>query len=221
MARFDEGFLRDQVTKRQGWASKGLRAGSGKAFTLPNPPGSVQSKGSGKKKKGKTIPGLKLGDPGYVSPHAVALAMLAKDPSLRTGNQEYYEQVDLFARVEVMDPELYALMSAVPNGGYRPGKTAGMMKASGQKDGYPDVVVDLPAGVYHGCRLELKAKGGRVSEYQTIKLRLLSGRGYYCALVEGVDEALSVLMKYRALQKGEVMPPWPRNSAWDNEEIEQ
>lgn len=218
MTKFDEGFLRDQVAKRQGWASKGLRAGSGKAFAFPNPPGSVSGKGKGGK---KSIPGAKLGDPGYVSPHAIALAMLAKNPDLRKGNQEYYEQVDLFARVEVMDPDLYALMSAVPNGGYRPGKTAGMMKASGQKDGYPDVVVDLPAGVYHGCRLELKARGGRVSDSQIIKLRLLSGRGYYCALVEGVDEALDVLMRYRRLLAGEVMAPWARNSAWQIEEIEQ
>ena len=219
MARFDEGFLRDQVAKRQGWAGKGVLAGSGKSFALPNPPGSVPSKG--KRKGGKSIPGAKLGDPGYVSPHAVAMAALAKNPSLRDGNHEYYEQVALFAHVEVADPELYSLMSAIPNGGYRPGKTAGMMKASGQKDGYPDLIVDLPAGVYHGLRLELKAKGGRVSESQIIKLRLLSGRGYYCALVEGVDEALSVLMAYRRLQIGEVTPPWPRNSAWENEEIEQ
>lgn len=218
MARFDEGFLSEQVAKRQGWASKGFRAGSGKSFTMPNPPGSVPSKG---KKGKKSIPGAKLGDPGYVSPHAVALAILAKDPSQRKGNQEYYEQVELFARVEVMDPELYALMSAVPNGGYRPGKTAGMMKASGQKDGYPDVLVDLPCGIYHGCRLELKNKeGGEVSGAQVIKLRLLSERGYYCALVAGVEEAFEVLMLYRRLGTGEAMPPWSRNATWEEKEIE-
>lgn len=214
MPRFDEGFLMAQVSKRQGWAQKGLRTGSGKSFSLPNPPGAVPSKG----KKKKPV-GAKLGDPGYVSPHAVAMALLAKNPDLRKGNQEYYEQVELFARVEVMDPELYSLISAVPNGGYRPGKTAGMMKASGQKDGYPDIIVDLPCGVYHGCRMELKAKGGKVSEPQVLKLRLLSERGYYCTLVEGVEEALDELMRYRRLLFSEVMPPWPRNSAWQMKEI--
>ncbi|WP_065480783.1 VRR-NUC domain-containing protein [Aeromonas hydrophila] len=217
MPRFDDDFLQDQVARRQGWASKGIRAGSGRSFSLPHAPDSMPIK---RKPAKKTVPGAKLGDPGYVSPHAVAMAALAKNPELRKGNQEYYEQVDLFARVEVMDPELYSLMSAVPNGGYRPGKTAGMMKASGQKDGYPDVIVDLPCGVYHGCRMELKAVGGRISDNQVLKLRMLSGLGYYCALVEGVDEAIDVLMKYRRLLPGESMVPWSRNSAWQMKETE-
>lgn len=215
MARITEDAYQDAMSRRQGWAAKGVKSGSGKPFAMPNPPGTLPSKAT---KKGKKTPaGAKLGDPGYVSPHAVALAQLAKNPDARTGHQEYFIQVELFARVEVQDPELYALMSAVPNGGYRPGRTAGMMRASGQKDGYPDILVDLPAGVYHGARLELKAKGGRVSEAQTLKLRLLSGLGYYCALVEELDETFEVLMRYRHLQPGEVMPPWPRNAAWQEE----
>ncbi|MGI6905759.1 VRR-NUC domain-containing protein [Leclercia adecarboxylata] len=213
MARFGEDFLQTQLERRQKWAEKGLCSGSGKSFNLSNP----TSKPSSKKKVQRPV-GARLGDPGYVSPHAVAMAMLAKKPDLRKGNQEYYEQVELFARIEVADPELYALTSAIPNGGYRPGKTAGMMTASGLKNGYPDVMVDMPRGVYHGCRLELKAKGGRISEAQIFKLRLLAEQGYYCTLAEGVEEAYQLLMQYRHLAPGESIPTWPRNVAWAEKE---
>lgn len=213
MARFGEDFLQTQLERRQKWAEKGLRSGSGKRFSLTNP----ASKAPARKKAQREV-GARLGDPGYVSPHAAAMARLAKDPDLRKGLQEYYEQVELFARIEVADPELYALTSAIPNGGYRPKKTAGMMTASGLKNGYPDVMVDMPRGVYHGCRLELKAKGGRISEAQIFKLRLLAEQGYCCVLAEGVDEAYQLLMQYRNLAPGETMAPWPRNAAWEQKE---
>lgn len=213
MARFGEDFLQTQLERRQKWAEKGLRSGSGKSFNLSNP----ASKPASKKKVQRPV-GARLGDPDYVSPHASALATLAKDPDKRKGLQEYYEQVELFARIEVADPELYALTSAIPNGGYRPKKTAGMMTASGLKNGYPDVMVDMPRGVYHGCRLELKAKGGRISEAQIFKLRLLAEQGYYCTLAEGVEEAYQQLMQYRHLAPGESMPTWPRNAAWEETE---
>ncbi|NEG94330.1 VRR-NUC domain-containing protein [Leclercia adecarboxylata] len=213
MARFGEDFLQTQLERRQKWAEKGLRSGSGKSFNLSNP----ASKPASKKKVQRPV-GARLGDPDYVSPHAAALATLAKDPDKRKGLQEYYEQVELFARIEVADPELYALTSAIPNGGYRPKKTAGMMTASGLKNGYPDVMVDMPRGVYHGCRLELKAKGGRISEAQIFKLRLLAEQGYYCTLAEGVEEAYQQLMQYRHLAPGESMPTWPRNAAWEETE---
>lgn len=217
---FDEGFFNARLRKQAGWAASGIRSGSGRPFAVPGDEAcqsQVADPQTGRttvKRKKKSGAGSRLGEPGYVSPHAKALAYLAKHPEARQGNQEFYEQCLVFATVEVEDPELYELMAAVPNGGYRTPKAAGERKAEGQKKGYPDIVVDLPAGVYHGARIEMKAEGGAASAEQKERLRLLSERGYYCALCVGADEALLVLRRYRRLQPCEQMPERERDKVW-------
>ena len=71
---------------------------------------------------------------------------------------EHEEQVALFqwaAANEAQYPSL-AMLAAIPNGGYRPMTTAAMLKAEGVKAGYPDILLDVARGPYHGLRIELK-----------------------------------------------------------------
>ncbi|EKL0095777.1 VRR-NUC domain-containing protein, partial [Salmonella enterica] len=89
--------------------------------------------------KTKKDPFLSLAPVKEVSPHAKALAALAKNPDLRVGNCEHYEQVFIFDYFERNYPEIYELLHATPNGGKRSKATAGKMKAEGQKKGYPDM----------------------------------------------------------------------------------
>lgn len=211
MSRFGADFVMTQQARRDGWAKKGIAAGSGRPFG--DLMGAPASGGQAKKGKGgKAKP--RRGEPGYVSPHAVALAVIAKDPSKEKGQQEHYEQVRVFHCMELEDPELYDAMSAVPNGGLRSAKTGADLKAEGTKAGYPDILIDWPAGVYHGARIELKAAGGSASDDQIGTLNNLTKRGYYCALCVGWEDAVRVLRLYRALAMGERMPDHRHDHKW-------
>lgn len=205
MTRFGSDFLASQLARRDGWAKQGITSGSGRPF------GSAL--GGPAPKKGKKVK-PRRGEPGYVSPHAVALAVVAKDPSKEKGQQEHYEQVRVFHCIELEDEELYDCMSAVPNGGLRSAKTGADLKAEGTKAGYPDILIDLPAGVYHGARIELKAAGGSVSPDQIATLNRLTAQGYYCALCFGWEDAVNVLRRYRRLAPGERMPDHQYDSKW-------
>ena len=83
--------------------------------------------------KTKKDPFLSLAPVKEVSPHAKALAALAKNPDLRDGNCEHFEQVFIFDYFERKHPDIYELLHATPNGGKRSKATAGKMKAEGQK----------------------------------------------------------------------------------------
>lgn len=52
----------------------------------------------------------------------------------------------------------------VPNEGKRGPKAASEFKRAGGRAGYPDLILDLPSGVWHGLRIEMKAKGGKPTE---------------------------------------------------------
>ncbi|MCG7550896.1 VRR-NUC domain-containing protein [Pseudoalteromonas sp. Of7M-16] len=137
-----------------------------------------------------------------VSPHARALAALAKKPELRKGNIEHYEQVQLFDFFERYHPEIYELLSAYPAGGMRSKKTAFAMQAEGQKKGYPDIILDMAKGTYHGARFELKAKGGRASEAQLERRDILRKQGYYSDIFIGWESLKDAILLYSKLADG-------------------
>lgn len=195
------------IARQKGWAAQGIKSGSGKAFG-----GAGVGLVPPKAKKPKEKP--KRGEVGYVSPHAAAMAALASNPELRNGAQEHYEQVELFYWAELYSAELYESMAAVPNGGHRSKKTAADLRAEGVKPGYPDILVDLPAGAYHGARLEMKAENGRLSELQIETLNSLADKGFYCAVCWGVEEAKAVLIAYMALAPGQRMAERPQDAKW-------
>ncbi|MGL5225797.1 MAG: hypothetical protein ACRC8Q_10835 [Aeromonas sp.] len=161
MPRFGSDFLAGRQALQAGWAKKGVKTGSGRQF------GQDFQGGTGVMATVAAPPGGALGQ---MSPHAKALASLARTPSNEKGHEEHYEQVRIFDCIERTDPELYSLMVAIPNGGHRSKKTGADLKAEGVKAGYPDIIIDYPAGAYHGCRIELKASKGVVSEAQIVML---------------------------------------------------
>lgn len=167
-----------------------------KAFTA--------SRAAGKKRKKKADPFLALAPVKEPSPHAVALAALAKNPDLRKGNQEHFEQVIIFDYFERKHPEIYELLHATPNGGKRTKATAGKMKAEGQKKGYPDMSLDMPRGIYHGLRLELKEPGGKGPSPEQIEwMHRLRAQGYYVVLAYGAEQAITAILEYTNLKPRE------------------
>jgi len=83
-----------------------------------------------------------------------------------------------------------------PNGGSRHKAEAARLKAQGVRPGYPDLLLDVPRGAYHGLRIELKAIGGKLSDDQKKWLKQLQARGFHAVMCVGYDEAVAVIEKY-------------------------
>lgn len=83
-----------------------------------------------------------------------------------------------------------------PNGGKRHIAEALAFKAMGVSPGFPDVEIPLPAGPYHGCYIEMKAAGGKLSDYQVDWLNYLREKGYFAECAQGFEEAKAILLHY-------------------------
>lgn len=93
-------------------------------------------------------------------------------------------------------PEL-KLLHSIPNGGYRPPKTAAILKATGVKAGVPDICLPVARGGYNGLYIELKRpSGGYLSSAQEIWLNNLSKQGYRAVCCKGFEAARDELLAY-------------------------
>jgi hypothetical protein len=111
---------------------------------------------------------------------------------------EHEEQKALIERVRLNEnqhPKL-KLLFAIPNGGLRHRATAGKLKAEGVKAGVPDLFLPVASHGCHGLFIELKAKGGTVTESQWAMLKALSEEGYRALIAVGHDEAWMRIMEY-------------------------
>ena len=111
---------------------------------------------------------------------------------------EHDEQVALFKWAQWQSgkwPEL-RWMYAIPNGGARHVGVAAKLKAEGVKPGIPDICLPVPRGGFGALYIELKAKGGRVSQAQRAALDALVGLGNSGAVVFGWEQATKCIQAY-------------------------
>ena len=111
---------------------------------------------------------------------------------------ESTEQQALFqwaAIASAQKPEL-RLLHAIPNSGKRHIVTAVRMKAEGQKAGVSDIFLPVARHGYHGMYIELKVKGGKLSDKQKEWLRLTAEQGYKSIVCVGWIEAKEAIEKY-------------------------
>lgn len=134
-----------------------------------------------------------------LSPHAIALRSLEKNPDRIKGNGEHYDQVRVLDWLERNMKEVYRYTHATPNGGLRSKTTAIKMVAEGQKKGYPDLSLDLPRGGYHGMRIEMKHGDNRLTAEQFEWMTRLSAAGYYCFEARSAEEAIEAIKEYVSL----------------------
>lgn len=93
-------------------------------------------------------------------------------------------------------PELRWLHHS-PNGGARNKREGAKFKAMGVKRGFPDLVLLVPCGQYHGLTIELKKlKGGVVSSEQDEWKEFLNSQGFYATVCNGWIEAVKVIEIY-------------------------
>ncbi len=70
-------------------------------------------------------------------------------------------------------------------------------KKAGNKQGVPDILIDVARGQFHGLRIELKReKGGVVSQVQSDWHDRLRQEGYKVVIARGANEAIAAIKTY-------------------------
>jgi hypothetical protein len=118
--------------------------------------------------------------------------------------------IDYAKHVKYKGRQLAAYLHHSPNGGKRAtkvgknGKTyspeAQKFKAMGTKAGYPDLILDIAKGGYHGLRIELKTAKGRPTKLQLERIGMLNDEGYKAVVAYGSNDAISVIKDYMGLE---------------------
>ena len=121
----------------------------------------------------------------------------------KTGVTEHGEQRTVIEWAFAMRgqwPEL-ALLYSIPNGAMLGGGRIGsiranILKAEGLLPGVCDLFIPSAKGGYFGLYLEMKIKGGKVSNEQMNFIKGVEEQGYRAAVCWSADEAIEILMDY-------------------------
>jgi hypothetical protein len=89
--------------------------------------------------------------------------------------------------------------SHFPAGELRDVRTAAKLRAMGLRKGFPDFILVSPQGVFHG--LELKRRGGVLSEAQKDFQTWAIARGVPHSVAQSIDDARAVLDHWGALNE--------------------
>lgn len=92
-------------------------------------------------------------------------------------------------------PDLWFLHH-IPNGGTRNVIEASNLKKQGVKAGVSDLFLPVARGEYHGLYLELKVKGGKISDNQSEWINRVRKNGYGAFVVYGFGETRAILEWY-------------------------
>lgn len=84
----------------------------------------------------------------------------------------------------------------VPNEGKRSPQMGQKLKRMGMQKGFPDLVVPLPRGNYHGLYIEMKVGNNKTTSEQKEWLTNLAKNGYAATACWGVDEAINTVNAY-------------------------
>ena len=88
------------------------------------------------------------------------------------------------------------LLHAIPNGDFRGFRTGTKLKAEGVIPGVPDIFMPVARGGFHGFYLELKRKGGKVSDEQWEFMEAAHAEGYFVRVTNHLQTALEILENY-------------------------
>lgn len=88
------------------------------------------------------------------------------------------------------------LLFAIPNGRAREKRTAALLKREGVRRGVPDLFLPAPSGGKCGLFIEMKRKGGRLTEEQKQWISILNALGYSAVVCYSAEEAINTIMEY-------------------------
>lgn len=109
---------------------------------------------------------------------------------------ESHLQRNCFTWFRLQYPHLRLLLFAVPNGGFRNKKEAGIMKAEGVTAGVADVILLKPSGVYASLCVEFKTEEGRQQATQKEWQNAAEGAGNKYVIIRSFDAFKEEVEKY-------------------------
>ena len=109
---------------------------------------------------------------------------------------EHTEQVAVIQWYRYQYPKYAKCLWAIPNGGVRHIGTAVKLKAEGGMAGVPDLFLMIPKDGWHGLFIEMKVKGGKLSDSQKEFMGLATLMGYQAVVCYGFDEAKDAITEY-------------------------
>lgn len=84
----------------------------------------------------------------------------------------------------------------IPNGGKRNRYEAAHLKRQGVKPGIPDLCIPMPNKNHHALYIEMKQKGGHISQLQTEWIMRLRDYGNAAFVCFGADNAIACIESY-------------------------
>lgn len=115
---------------------------------------------------------------------------------------EHQEQVATVSWFKLQYPKFKKHLFAIPNGAHLAGDPKvraikmNKMKAEGLLTGVSDLFMMVPMGGWHGLFIEMKSKGGVVSDDQAEFQGAAHLIGYFCAVCYSFEEAKNVISDY-------------------------
>ena len=113
---------------------------------------------------------------------------------------EHQEQIAVITWFRLQYKQYASYLFAIPNGGVRNIGTAVKLKKEGVLAGVPDLFLMIPKNGFHGLWIEMKVKGGRISDSQKQFMGAATLMGYPAIVCYGFDEAKNAINDY--LQNG-------------------
>lgn len=95
-----------------------------------------------------------------------------------------------------VDDPVWGLIFHPANGELRHPGVAGILKAMGVKPGVPDLIWPIARQGFNGMGLELKRKGGKLTDHQKRWAEMLGMENWYVAIAYSYEEAIKVLDWY-------------------------
>ena len=109
---------------------------------------------------------------------------------------EHQEQVALIQWFRLQHKQFAKCLWAIPNGGVRHIGTAVKLKAEGGMAGVPDLFLMIPKSNWHGLFIEMKVKGGKLSDSQKEFMGLATLMGYQAVVCYGFESAKDAITEY-------------------------
>ena len=105
-----------------------------------------------------------------------------------------------WARIaQLQMPEL-ALLVHIPNEGKRSPIAGRKLKEAGLRPGFPDLILFVARGQFHGLAIEVKTSTGKVKTEQEMWLERLADQGYRAVVCRGSEQAIDTILKYLRLR---------------------
>jgi hypothetical protein len=115
---------------------------------------------------------------------------------------EHAEQVAVIQWYRMQYPKYAKCLFSIPNGAHLAGDARlraikmNNLKASGLVPGVSDLFLMIPKSNWHGLFIEMKVKGGKLSDSQKEFMGLATLMGYQAVVCYGFDEAKDAITEY-------------------------